>query len=128
MSYCMLNTGEFINLCLHLCSISIATFLTTVLIPHLAERRPNHCFQISASSERASVKLFVMGYALHSTGLQSNMPLQSDRIKFSKFSNLKDWLRKAKQDDLSNTQRCIAMFPCRELKSESFLRTRHCKR
>ena len=68
----MLNTGEFINLRLYLCSISIAMFLTTVFIPHLVERRPNHCFQTSPSSEQSSVKLFVVGFALHRTGLQSN--------------------------------------------------------
>lgn len=62
----MLNTGEFINLCLYLCSISIAMFLTTVFIPHLVERQSNHCFQTFASSEQAPVKLCVVGYALHS--------------------------------------------------------------
>lgn len=68
----MLNTGEFINLCLYLCSISTAMFLTTVFTPCLIERQPNHCFQTFASSEQAQAKLFIVGYALHSAGVKIN--------------------------------------------------------
>lgn len=54
-----------------------------------------------------------------------HVPQQSDRIKFSKFSNFKDWSRIAKWDDLRNTNVCSDILMQRgencSLKSKAFL-------
>lgn len=125
MYSCMLNTDKCIHLCLYLCSISIAMLLTIGFIPHLVERQfatiAFRHFHFQNRHQRNCL-LWMLPFTVKDYKA-IHVPLQSDRIKFSKFSTSK--IGQEEQTGIWVTQIRIATFLCKgencSLKSKAFL-------